>query len=401
MRFRAGHRRGARRAAAWACALAVAGAAGAAGLLVTTAPAAAASCAGVTAWEFTIPGYTEYFFVKTGAGWVISDARNGSDPLANVSVSVTATAFTAHAVYTSGDYKADYYGKFVRGRDVTGGHWTSNHDPTGGGFDLYPVGPTTTVPVSHLHKKCHGPSGSTAACQLIVTVKIFGHPRSGLAVYSRFMHDGPTKPGSKVFFIPPESAKCASGCMNVVVSVTDAKGDPVPDALVAIHASTVTGVDGEGYLCNQFGASANPDCGTSLSGLGTDAAGQVRLLYWTPGLVRDERVTFNGVTATKGTKKGTATPTGTDIKPYLIYAVSDGHITAEQAGELADWAAGRTISAALGKLLVPTSLASVILGPALGYWVGITQHAANAVAALERYEFAEPIPSTSSTSSTR
>ena len=349
--------------------------------------AAAPRCGSVTVWGVSIPPITPYYFVKTASGWVTSYSPDGSDPFATASVSASGSSFSAHDVYNGGNtgYTAKFSGRLSAqctiGVTTPPGRWSSNHDPAGGTFTLTPFGLRHT-------RKCH--QTNSTPC-LDVSVKVFGNKRSGLGVSSRFMADGPTRPGSKAFFIPPDSTKCASGCLNVVVTVTDSKGSPVSDALVTIHASTVTGVDGEGYLCDQFGASATPDCGGTLSRLGTNKDGQLRLLYWAPGLISDASVTFNGVTASKDNEKGTATPVSVNIRPYLIYQVTNAELSEKEAGELADWAASKGIIATLGKLLVPVSVSSLLIGPALGYWVGITKEAANAVAKLELYEAAEPI----------
>lgn len=346
--------------------------------------AAAPHCGSVTVWEVSIPPITPYYFVKTASGWVTSYTPDGSDPFATASVSASGSSFSAHDAYNGGNtgYTARFSGRLSAqctiGVTTPPGRWSSNHDPAGGTFTLTPSGLRRA-------RKCH--QTSSTPC-LDVSVKVFGNRRSGLGVDSSFKADGPTRPGSKVFFIPPDSTKCASGCLNVVVTVTDSKGNPVPDALVRIHASTVTGVDGDGYLCDQFGASATPDCGGTLSGLGTDKDGQLRLLYWAPGLISDASVSFNGVTASKDNEKGTATPVSVNIRPYLIYHVANVELSEEEAGELADWAAGNGIIAKLGKLLVPVSVSNLLGGFAVGYLVGAGKLAETA---LEGVELAEPI----------
>lgn len=86
---------------------------------------------------------------------------------------------------------------------------------------------------------------------------------------------------------PGEGTLCVSGCVDIVVRVEDANGDPVENADVTLFqdrftsAFNVTPEQGGGFVCT-------PDivdrCGASVDLDATDADGESRGRYWFPGL---------------------------------------------------------------------------------------------------------------------
>ncbi len=114
--------------------------------------------------------------------------------------------------------------------------------------------------------------------------------RSGLSVDNLYRKEGPVN-----FTIPTYSKtetayadafdvgqKCVSGCANVLVTVVDpATGDPVSGATVdatlgslGAAKSVSGGLAGDQFLCVQSDDPSASSCGTSLSGLSTDSAGE-------------------------------------------------------------------------------------------------------------------------------
>ncbi|HEY5188272.1 MAG TPA: hypothetical protein VII87_04505, partial [Solirubrobacteraceae bacterium] len=221
--------------------------------------------------------------------------------------------------------------------------------------------------------------GSTC---LDVQVKQIGPARSGLAIYGHSAHEE----ASRAFFLPPFSRQCASGCTNLLVTVTDpSTHQPVPDATVSASVSDVRGVTGEGYLCDQAAAK---DCGTHLLNSTTDAEGQVHLLYWSPGLIEAARPEVKAL-AREGTHEGSAALTFT-VKPYLVYD-HVGTLSRKETLELAYWAAGKGLIGKLGGLIGGASALEKGLGFSLNVLIGAEVVAERAVAVLETVEAVTPI----------
>lgn len=217
---------------------------------------------------------------------------------------------------------------------------------------------------------------------LDVRVKTIGPSRSGLAVYRHFSADE----ASKAFFLPPFSKQCASGCTNVLVTVTNpTTHQPVTGATVNASVNEIQGVTGGGFLCDQ---SAPKNCGTHVLGLTTDNEGQVHLLYWAPGLIKDQSPKVR-VIARDGVKEGSG-ETNFTVKDYVIYQHT-GTLTREGAEELAFWPAGKTLVGRLGKLIGGVGALEKTLGFSLGFLIGAEIAAEKAEQILALTEKATPI----------
>lgn len=237
-------------------------------------------------------------------------------------------------------------------------------------------------------------SPSLPTCPLNVTIKTFGQSRSGFAVYQHFSSDEQ----SKVFFIPPSSKQCVSGCMNVLATVTDPKtGAPVTDATVNVSVSQIAHVtgSGSGFLCNQ----ATPtECGRYLLNEPTDSAGQVHLLYWAPGLIEKASATLNATaketcsasSCPSKERQGAAKPLTFTVKPYLIYAKTST-LSTKDAEELAAWAGGKSLLARLGGLISGASAIEKTLTVALNALIESEIAAETAEQVLALTERAVPI----------
>jgi hypothetical protein len=135
-------------------------------------------------------------------------------------------------------------------------------------------------------------------CPLNVAVKPLQQARSGLAVDNDSPHEGPvnftaitySRTGSDYAGPVQVGQKCESGCVNVLVTVTNKAHKPVKDASVEAYlngqtyasAETAT-IYGTDFLCAQTDQDV-PSCGRDIKGLTTDQKGQVHLLYWSPGV---------------------------------------------------------------------------------------------------------------------
>ncbi len=180
--------------------------------------------------------------------------------------------------------------------------------------------------------KCGTPGG--ASCPLKVFVRILQPIRSGLALDTLDPSEGsvnftvPTYAKSysdpaSVYGEPGEAAqKCMSGCANLLVSVIDPKRHkPVKGASVTVSVSPVRFVKGAGheFLCTASDPTKLRCGAASLSGLTTDAHGQLHLIYWAPSVVQVEKTTLTvSAEARAYPRAGTSTTTLT-IRPYLIY----------------------------------------------------------------------------------
>ncbi len=177
-------------------------------------------------------------------------------------------------------------------------------------------------------KKCGTPGG--ASCPLKVLVSVLEPIRSGLA---RDTND-PSE-GSVNFTVPSYSAsgsvygeageasqKCMSGCANLLVSVIDPKRHkPVKGANVTVSVDPVDFVKGGGheFLCTNSDPTKLRCGATALSGLTTDANGQLHLIYWAPSVIQVEKTTLTvNARAPSYPRPGTAT-TQLTINPNVIY----------------------------------------------------------------------------------
>jgi hypothetical protein len=232
------------------------------------------------------------------------------------------------------------------------------------------------------HGKAARGAAAGSTC-LDVSIKEIGQSRSGLAVYPHFAREDP----SRAFFLTPYSRVCSSGCTNVLVTVTDPlTHQPVEGATVDASVNAVHGATGESFLCDQVGTR---DCGTHLLNSTTDPAGQVHLLYWSPGLVADAGPHIN-VVARDGTHEGQGELTFT-TKPYLIYENAKGTLSRQETLDLAYWPAGKSLLGKLGKLIGGLSGLEKGLSFSLNVLIGAEVAAQRAVQILEGVEAATPI----------
>ena len=232
----------------------------------------------------------------------------------------------------------------------------------------------------------HGKAASVAVAGsscLDVSVKEIGHSRSGLGIDRHFARED----ASRAFFLTPFSRVCSSGCTNVLVTVTDPlTHQPVEGATVDASVNAIHGATGESFLCDQV---AGRDCGTHLLNSTTDPAGQVHLLYWSPGLIADATPHIN-VVARDGNHEGQGELTFT-TKPYLIYENAKGTLSRKETLELAYWPAGKSLVGKLGKLIGGLSGLEKGLSFSLNVLIGAEVAAERAVQVLEGVEAVTPI----------
>jgi hypothetical protein len=177
-------------------------------------------------------------------------------------------------------------------------------------------------------KKCGSPGG--ASCPLKVFVRVLQPIRSGLALDTLDPSEGSvnftipsySKSGSVYGEAGEAAQRCMSGCANLLVRVIDPKRHkPVKGASVTVSVDPVDHVKGAGheFVCT----SSDPTklrCGaTALSGLTTDANGQLHLIYWAPSVVQVEKTTLTVSARARTYPRPGATTTPLTIKPYLIY----------------------------------------------------------------------------------
>ncbi len=125
-------------------------------------------------------------------------------------------------------------------------------------------------------------AASAPSCKLNVAISAPKQITAGLKNF---------RPEGGVSFVDGAASTCASGCANITVTVTDPakKGAAVQGALVTATISATAqsaipaypGGKPDAYICSQGHCKA----GTSLHNLVTDQNGQVRVVFWTPGLI--------------------------------------------------------------------------------------------------------------------
>jgi hypothetical protein len=159
------------------------------------------------------------------------------------------------------------------------------------------------------------------------------------------------KGGGPTFLNGPYT--CASGCIGVLIHVTH-KGMDVANAKVYASVSDLAqgfppyrkgSVPSGGYLCKVgFAHQCAPAPYHDLMGLVTNKSGNVRVLYWLPGLIHNETTTFS-VTAEAHlcvpTKCELATgrqDQSISLSSHLVYT-SQARLPPEQAAVLTEWAA--------------------------------------------------------------
>jgi hypothetical protein len=247
-------------------------------------------------------------------------------------------------------------------------------------------------------------ASSAPSCPTLkVTITMFGSGKAGLGFFEG-QQDGFATPlpeflaASTIF----GEGKCVSGCTNVQVTVTDKRtGAVVPDAQVTASVTPfqADGIapypkgfgSGDGHLCRADNPSG---CGSGrlLTGLPpTDPQGQVRFLYWAPGVISQHDVKI-----TAKAEKSTCDPkvcrvglqTGEDtrpltISPHLLYSSQPGRLAPDDVNVLTEWAHDDADPGAFGEQ-VKHAITEHALSMAISHLVEFyAEHASPALVALE------------------
>jgi hypothetical protein len=249
-------------------------------------------------------------------------------------------------------------------------------------------------------------------CPLDVTIKVLEPLRSGLAVHSQPYAVYPvdfaaSRPGT-------DSDRCESGCVDVVVTVTNPRTHERVEG--AVVNATISGlaltksrgpittltpiVGGAQYLCaSDMHGTADFACGLFLEGksdefLHTNSSGQVYLRYWAPGVLTSVHTTLN-VTA-RVTCSARACPsremTGSakenlTVSPDLIYTHS-APLSTDQVTELVAWASGGGV---FKKFLTSATRANTAAKYTLKWLKAQEMASEKVVEGLEKVEKAEPV----------
>lgn len=233
------------------------------------------------------------------------------------------------------------------------------------------------VSARSLHWSGRSPlSTSTGPCDLNVNVSVANRFKSGLS------RDGI----ADAAFYDPSDSSCMSGCTPVKVTVTDSKGAAVAGAKVDASVTGITGgvppypsgAPSPGFICD---ASKPTNCGSGgeITGLKTDAQGQVSLLYWAPGVTDKQQATITATASICTQTCPSATGTGnvsTTVAPHPIYKA---HFTLskDEAKALAEWSQSKTLTEVLKDQAIEFLLGAAI-GKAADYMVA-EEHAAEAI----------------------
>ncbi len=206
-----------------------------------------------------------------------------------------------------------------------------------------------------------GDSGS-GCLQVEITVQRsatagIGWRRTPLPAVPAFM-----APASSVIFGQSTEEHCLQGCVNVEVKVTTKKGKLVPGASVTLSVTRFPANSiarypkgfgsGDGRLCDENDA-ASCDANALTVTTGTTASaglGVAQFLYWAPGVVRKQSVTFTATaiapcdsetscpSAPGGELHGTAKPKLLTVAPNFVYTSPLVFFNAAQVQALEDWA---------------------------------------------------------------
>jgi hypothetical protein len=207
-------------------------------------------------------------------------------------------------------------------------------------------------------------TGGWDPCSLIVTVT----PAAGTAGLTLFKDTTPS-PGAggnfqeNVGSVEDPVSQCVSGCIDLLVHVAQAGatpgqiGAPVAGARVTSSAGAIgqaapvgipdypTGNPSGGYLCV---GRAPETCGVILKGLATDKAGNLRLIYWAPGVISPKLPDSPDVSEPHNPATGQLTIDVTTpersgqfkgplaISEHELY-FSNASLPSDQAAVLADW----------------------------------------------------------------
>ena len=144
---------------------------------------------------------------------------------------------------------------------------------------------------------------------------------------------------------PSEGLTCMSGCAEVVVRVTDSRGEPVEGVEPVLRSAlvgsprVVTPDNAAGVVCRiqVEGGDEDQSCGAEATLRPTDEAGETRAYYWVPGLIEpgSARLTATATPAESRTESvGEAdlaiTPTRVDVGRQTV------SVDAETSGYLAN-----------------------------------------------------------------
>ena len=219
-------------------------------------------------------------------------------------------------------------------------------------------------------------AASAGSCPLSVTVK------GSLTLTSGLAHRPFRNPDVARFFSgasETSSEACQSGCTDLTVTVTDPNDHTCapdtqirgacPAAGVKVRASVQpigggiapypSGEDpGKGYLCLAALAASADACGNGSREVdgNTDDAGQLKLRYWAPGVLKEERVLLTVKASTEcspsscrfGSQTGEVMPSPTLIvKPNVVIgtvaAAKTATLDPREALDLAQWTAGNEL----------------------------------------------------------
>ncbi len=214
------------------------------------------------------------------------------------------------------------------------------------------------------HQTAMAAAPRAGGCPL--TVKVTGSETltSGLT-HRRYLN-----PNFARFF--GEDDKCQSGCTDLVVTVTDPSNDnkpvpegtdvqasvqPIPGGIApyplfepySVHRAT----PGAGYLCIGGVVASAAGCGNGSLEVTThtDDKGQVKLRYWAPGVLQEEKVLLTvkaqlsctgSSSCPLGEETGETSPDPTlTIEPNVVIgtvqAPADGQLTPQEEELLAEW----------------------------------------------------------------
>ncbi len=219
-------------------------------------------------------------------------------------------------------------------------------------------------------------AASAGSCPLNVTVK------GSLTLTSGLAHRPFRNPDVARFFSgvsETSSEACQSGCTDLTVTVTDPSDHTCPADTQIKGACPASGVKvkasvqpigggiapypsgedpGKGYLCLAALAASADACGNGSREVdgNTDDAGQLKLRYWAPGVLKEERVLLTVRASTEcspstcafGNQQGEAMPNPTlIIKPNVVIgtvaAAKTATLDPEEAHDLAQWTAGNEL----------------------------------------------------------
>jgi hypothetical protein len=184
--------------------------------------------------------------------------------------------------------------------------------------------------------------------------------RSGLAVHGVHFSQYPAD------FVATTSGQgdnnryvCQSGCVDITVGVIDSATGKAPAPYATVDAAlyletigtqsfagqSITQALGVNEICSESVNGQGKDCGHTLSGLKTNADGEVHLRFWVPGVLANSTATLY-ITAhcdARPCQAGVGTTTlPLTIKPYEIYSKTTT-LSTNDVADLSEWAEGGNV----------------------------------------------------------